>query len=102
MENYRKGAADRVRSFIGSQDMEHQPQMSHEPFPASQCVKLHDLPAIHHYWSNAHLAPHRFHQFGITDPEHFFYRCIKKYHERFPERNIQIVSLGIGDCDTEA
>ncbi len=102
MENYRKGTADGVRGFLGSHDMEYQQQISHEPSAVRQCFKLHELPAIHHYWSNTHLSPHKFHQFGITDPEHFFYRYIKKYHERFPGRNIQVVSLGIGDCNMES
>src|SRR5688572_27300194 len=83
MENYLKGPADRVRSFIGSHDMEYQQQVSHDPSAARQCMKLHDLPAIHHYWSNAHLAPHKFHQFGITDPEHFFINTSKNITSGF-------------------
>src|SRR5690606_13238693 len=63
---------------------------------------VHDLPAIFHYWSNKHLAPPKFHPFGITDPEQFYKLYVQKYHQRFPDRPLRIVSLGSGNCDMEA
>lgn len=64
--------------------------------------KVHDLPEIFHYWSNRHLAPAKFHPFGITDPEQFFFLYSSKLHDRFPDRFLNMVSLGSGNCDMEA
>jgi SAM-dependent methyltransferase len=101
MDNYRKETADRVRSLIAAHDMDYQRRMNHEPARSSQCMRLHEVPAIFHYWANTHLAPHKFQQFGITDTEQFFFLYAKKYHERFPERNISLLSLGTGSNDME-
>jgi len=66
------------------------------------CLNVHELPDIFHYWSNKHLAPPKFHPFGITDPEQFFFLYAKKFHERFPGKSIRMVSIGCGNCDMEA
>jgi hypothetical protein len=102
MENYRNGMVDGTSSIISSADLDYQRQMSCEPAAARRCAELHNLPAIHHYWTDKHLVPRKFQPFGITDPEHLFYLGIKKYHERFPARNMQILSIGMGDCDMES
>lgn len=103
MENYR-GTTNTVRSYIGigAHDAAYRDRMNYGPPAERQHGKFHDRPPIHHYWWNNHLVPHKFQQFGITDPEHFFYLGIRKYHERFPTRNIQVVSLGIGDFEMES
>ena len=64
--------------------------------------KVHELPDIFHYWSNKHLAPKKFHPFGITDPEQFYFLYIQKLREAHPGRFLSIVSLGSGNCDMEA
>jgi SAM-dependent methyltransferase len=63
---------------------------------------VHELPPIFHYWSNKHLAPPKFHPFGITDPEQFFFLYSQKFHQRFPAAPIRMVSIGCGNCDMEA
>lgn len=68
----------------------------------AQCAKVHDLPDIFHYWSNKHLAPPKFHPHGITDPEQFFFLYASKFHERFPDQHMRMVSIGSGNCDMEA
>jgi len=102
MDNYRKGSADRAGSFIAAHDKDYQGRLNQEPAYFGQGMSAHEPTAISHYWANAHLAPQKFKQFGITDAEQFFYLYVKKYHERFPERNIQVASLGTGNSDMES
>lgn len=66
------------------------------------CLNVHDLPDIFHYWSNKHLAPKKFHPYGITDPEQFFFLYTQKFHTQFPGPKIEIVSIGSGNCDMES
>lgn len=65
-------------------------------------INVHDLPEIFHYWSNQHLAPPKFHSFGIRNPEQFLFLYCCRFHERFPDQAMRIVSIGSGNCDLEA
>jgi len=67
----------------------------------NDCTTVHDLPPIFHYWSNTYLAP-KLAPFGITDPEQFFFLYAQKFHARFPERQMRMMSIGSGNCDMEA
>lgn len=66
------------------------------------CMNVHELPAIFHYWSNTHLAPKKFHRFGITDPEQFYQLYCEKFHQQHPQATMQLLSIGSGNCDLEA
>lgn len=77
-------------------------RLANEKLRYNSDLNVHDLPDIFHYWSNKHLAPPKFHPLGITDPEQFFFLYAKKFHERFPDKNIRMVSIGCGNCDMEA
>jgi SAM-dependent methyltransferase len=66
----------------------------------NDCLKVHELPLIFHYWSHTYLGP-KLTPFGITDPEQFFVLYTQKFHARFPERKIRMVSIGCGNCDME-
>ena len=98
IKNYLKS----FKSVFSGKSSEYDERLAHELTSFDECTNVHDLPEIFHYWSNKHLAPKKFHQFGITDPEQFFYVYIKKFHGDCPIENIQIVSLGSGNCDMEA
>lgn len=66
----------------------------------NDCEDVHDLPAIFHYWSNRYLLP-KFAQFGISDPEQFFFLYAQKLSTRFPGQHVRMVSIGSGNCDME-
>jgi SAM-dependent methyltransferase len=62
------------------------------------CVDVHALPPIFHYWSNRYLLP-KFQSFGFASAaemfaQHFADACERSRHPRF-------VSLGAGNCDLE-
>lgn len=65
-------------------------------------ANVHELPEIFHYWSNTHLAPGKFHPFGITDPEQFYWLYTSKFHQRYPAAHMRLLSIGSGNCDMEA
>lgn len=97
-----KNALARFASAPDEDSLDYQDRVANELSNFDQCTNVHELPEIFHYWSNKHLAPMKFHQFGITDPEQFFFLYASKFHERFPDKSIVMVSLGSGNCDMEA
>ena len=58
-----------------------------------------DLPAIFHYWSNAHLRP-RLEEVGFSSPEDFFFKslCDRIGNQAAPTR---VLSIGSGRCELE-
>lgn len=97
-----KKGFNKLRGKFFGKDTEYEARLASELSNFNECTNVHELPEIFHYWSNKHLAPKKFHQFGITDPEQFFYLYVNKFRDRKPDGNISIVSLGSGNCDMEA
>jgi len=65
-----------------------------------ECVDVHNLPAIFHYWSNTHLRP-KLLQFGFDHPDDFFARYLERAAARCSLSPPRFVSVGAGNCDTE-
>jgi SAM-dependent methyltransferase len=63
------------------------------------CLDVHDLPPIFHYWSNRHLRP-KLEEFGISTPEEMFRKHVEKQFHTGPRRR-RIASLGAGNCQLE-
>jgi SAM-dependent methyltransferase len=61
-------------------------------------IKVHDLPAIYHYWSNKHWLP-RHKPFGFTCPDSFYCLHLERILHRSP--TAVFLSVGAGNCDTE-
>lgn len=102
MFKFIKNVLARLGTAPREDSLNYQDRVANELSNFDQCTNVHELPEIFHYWSNKHLAPVKFHQFGITDPEQFFFLYAVKFHERFPDKSIMMVSLGCGNCDMEA
>ncbi len=62
--------------------------------------KVHDLPAIFHYWSNRWLRP-KLESFGFSNPDEFFAHFLALSHADAVVRPARFISLGAGNCDTE-
>ncbi len=77
----------------------YQERIAVEQSVFAERFKVHDLPAIFHYWSNKHLRP-RLESFGFTNSDEFFARYLKRATNgrRQPAR---FASLGSGNCDLE-
>ncbi len=63
------------------------------------CVDVHDLPPIFHYWSSRHLLP-KFQAFGLNSPPDLFARNLEEACQD-GQRPRRFVSLGAGNCDLE-
>jgi SAM-dependent methyltransferase len=83
-------------------DTDYAQRIANEKAAFAACSNVHELPEIFHYWSNKHLAPPKFHPFGITDPEQFFFLYTQKFHAANNGSPMKMVSIGAGNCDMEA
>lgn len=64
-------------------------------------INVHDLPKMYHYWSNKHLLPTQ-KPFGFTCPDSFFRLHLERQVARAKPSIARFVSIGAGNCDTEA
>lgn len=62
--------------------------------------RIHDLPAIHHYWSQKHLRP-KLQLMGLTDEKHLFEKHLEMRCVAGTSRMQRFVSIGAGNCDLE-
>lgn len=61
---------------------------------------VHDLPDIHHYWSNKYLKP-KIEGLGLERIEDLYRNYIVDMCRCNPTRLVSAVSFGSGNCDTE-
>lgn len=66
----------------------------------ADCIEVHNLPEIYHFWSNRFLLP-KLQSCGFDSVEDFFTRFVVRTCEADPETTHQIISLGAGNCDLE-
>ncbi len=65
------------------------------------CLVVHELPEIFHYWSNKYLLPKQL-PFGFSSPDDFFIKQCTEYCESHPELDdVRILSVGSGNGDLE-
>lgn len=81
-------------------DAEYACRLLNEQRHFDDCLNVHELPDIFHYWSNRYLRP-MFEPFGFSSPNDFFLQFIRRRCEQNEARDISIVSIGAGNCDLE-
>ncbi len=64
------------------------------------CVEVHSLPEIFHYWSNTHLLP-ALAPFGLRGANDLFLRTLRDQFKPGSVTQPRFVSLGSGNCDLE-
>lgn len=64
------------------------------------CLDVHRLPDIFHYWSERYIRP-KIRQLGFEDTNNFFARSLSAHFLRGDVRVRRFVSLGSGNCDLE-
>lgn len=62
---------------------------------------VHELPAMFHYWSNKYVRP-KLESLGFTGPDDFYIQYIIRMARAIAPSNCNVLSLGAGNCDTEA
>ncbi len=63
------------------------------------CLEVHELPPIFHYWSNRYVRP-KLEAFGFAHPHEMFGRYLGQQCRRRGE-GARFLSLGAGNCDLE-
>jgi SAM-dependent methyltransferase len=61
---------------------------------------VHDLPAIHEYWTERHIAP-RLRSLGYDSAESFFVENLLRAFQGSPNASLRCASIGSGNCDFE-
>ncbi|MGA3204921.1 MAG: methyltransferase [Bryobacteraceae bacterium] len=79
--------------------MSYQDSLAKEQQVYENCVDVHGLPPIFHYWSDRHLLP-KLRPFGFKSPNDMFAQYLEKAAIA-ATRPPRFVSLGAGNCDME-
>jgi len=81
-------------------EVAYQRRIAFETAVFADQVKVHNLPAIFHYWSNKYLRP-LIETFGFSNPDDFFVNYLQRTAQDVKPRAARFVSLGSGNCDLE-
>jgi SAM-dependent methyltransferase len=77
----------------------YEARLAYEEAVFENCLEIHQLPAIFHYWSNRYVRP-KLEAFGFSNPGDFFRAQIEEKCRSSVQR-VRAVSLGAGNCDME-
>ena len=64
------------------------------------CLEVHDLPPVFHYWSNKYLRP-KLESFGFSDPRGMFLKYVQDLHQMRHGEALRFASIGAGNCELE-
>lgn len=64
------------------------------------CVNVHDLPEIYHFWSHRYVRP-KLLACGFKDVDDFFLQNLLAVARQRPEERHRVASIGAGNCDLE-
>jgi len=81
-------------------DKDYQARVSQELSAFQDCLQVHDLPDIFHYWSHEKIRP-RLEAFGFSSPTGMFKKYLEDFCARESGRKLRFVSIGSGNCDLE-
>jgi SAM-dependent methyltransferase len=81
-------------------DQSYQARIAAEKGIYEDCLEVHNLPAIFHYWSNRYVRP-QLEAFGFSSPNGMFRKYLEAQYERGSNGTQRFVSLGSGNCDLE-
>lgn len=82
------------------QDERYRARVAAEKGIYEDCVKVHDLPQIFHYWSNKYIRP-KLEAFGFSTPNDMFKKYLLEQAKRRPQEPLRFASIGAGNCDLE-
>jgi 2-polyprenyl-3-methyl-5-hydroxy-6-metoxy-1,4-benzoquinol methylase len=81
-------------------DSAYQARLHAEENTYRNCVNVHALPEIFHYWSDRYVRP-KLEAFGFSSPDDMFRKFLREQCEKHPDRANEFVSIGSGNCDLE-
>jgi SAM-dependent methyltransferase len=65
-----------------------------------ECLEIHRLPDIFHYWSNRYVKP-KLESFGFNSPDEMFRKFLSEHRQQRIGQQCRFVSVGSGNCDLE-
>lgn len=66
----------------------------------NDCINVHELPEIFHYWSNKYLRP-MIEEYGVSHPDDLFVNYMFDSAISCKVEKPAFLSIGSGNCDTE-
>lgn len=82
------------------QDESYLARLRAEESVYKDCARVHNLPAIFHYWSNRYIRP-KLESFGFIGPNEMFRRYLAEQCDRRKNDGLRFASIGSGNCDLE-
>lgn len=64
------------------------------------CIDVHDLPQIYHFWSHRYVRP-KLLACGFNDVDDFFLQNLLSVARQDPQTRHRVASIGAGNCDLE-
>src|SRR5580704_7952678 len=87
-------------SVIYQQGLIYQEALAREKDIFENCLNVHDLPEIYHYWSSRHLRP-KLLSFGFDSANAMFAKYLEEQCLQAASGPKRFVSLGSGNCELE-
>jgi SAM-dependent methyltransferase len=82
------------------QSDDYQARVAAEKIAYRDCLNVHELPEIFHYWSDRYLRP-KLEAFGFCSPDEMFKKYLEELCERHKGDAKHFASMGSGNCDLE-
>src|SRR3954451_5982389 len=79
-------------------DIDYQHRLAAEDDIYRNCLDVHALPEIFHYWSNRYIRP-KLESFGFSSPNALFHKFLGEQCARDRARLNSFVSIGSVNCD---
>lgn len=79
---------------------EHSERLDQEIARYRDCVEVHNLPEIYHFWSHRYVRP-KLEACGFDSVDSFFLDNILTVARQAPDVRHRIASIGAGNCDLE-
>ena len=99
MSDQLRDAGQVAVSLPGGNGVSYEARLAAEESTYRDCVGVHNLPDIFHYWSNRYVRP-KLETFGFSGPNDMFRKYIEQCLRRHPGPQ-RFVSIGSGNCDLE-
>jgi SAM-dependent methyltransferase len=64
------------------------------------CLDVHSLPEVFHYWSNRYVRP-KLEAFGFSTPDEMFRKYARKQFQNGGSQARRLASIGAGNCQLE-
>lgn len=92
--------ADCAHPHPGVDEAAYAARLATEKNIYQDCLDVHNLPEIFHYWSNRYVRP-KLEAFGFSTPDEMFRKYAAEQCGRDPDSGKRIVSVGAGNCQVE-